>query len=211
VHINGTYDLPFGRGKQFVNRSGALDRVVGGWTIGTIFTFQTGAPFLLLGGNNTFNDYGDGGVVLNGVTQSQLQSSVGKYPIPGTTNIAFINPKYLLATGGANPAYIAPNTTPGSFGQHVWLHGPHNTYDDVSITKHLPITERVRFSMQAEMLNAFNHPSFGPGATNGGVNFGWNAIQGSGFGVNGSGPINPYTNSPNGGAREIELRANIEF
>jgi hypothetical protein len=211
VHINGTYDLPFGRGKQFANRSGALDRVVGGWTIGTIFTFQTGAPFLLLGGNNTFNDYGDGGVALNGVTQSQLQSSVGKYPIPGTTNVAFINPKYLLATGGANPAYIAPNTTPGTFGQHVWLHGPHNTYDDVSITKHLPITERVRFSMQAEMLNAFNHPSFGPGATNGGVNFGWNAIQGSGFGVNGSGPINPYTNSPNGGAREIELRANIEF
>ena len=54
VHINGTYDLPFGKGKRFANSSNALDRVVGGWTVGTIFTFQTGAPFLLLGGTSTF-------------------------------------------------------------------------------------------------------------------------------------------------------------
>jgi hypothetical protein len=211
VHINGTYDLPFGRGKQFANRSGALDRVVGGWTVGTIFSFQTGAPFLLYGGTNTFNDYADGGVTLTGVTASQLQSSIGKYPVAGTTNVAFINPKYLLPTGGANPTYISPNTTPGTFGQRVWIHGPHNTYDDVSITKHFPITERLRFSLQAEMLNAFNHPTFGPGATNGGANFGWNAIQSSTFGLITGGSLNPYQNSPNGGAREIELRANFEF
>jgi hypothetical protein len=210
VHINGTYDLPFGKGKPFANNNAVLDRVVGGWTVGTIFTFQSGAPFLLQGGIDTFNDYADGGVVLNGVTQSQLQGSVGKYPIAGTTNIAFVNPKYLLPGGGANPAYIAPNTTPGTFGQRIWLYGPHNTYDDVSITKHVPITEQVRFSLQAEMLNAFNHPTFGPGATNGFVNGGFNAIQGNTFGLD-NGTVNPFLNSPNGGAREIELRANIEF
>ena len=204
VHINGTYDLPFGRGKQFANRGGVLDRVVGGWTVGTIFTFQTGAPFLLFGGSNTFNDYGDGGVVLNGVTESQLQSSVGTYRIPGTTNVAFINPKYLLTPtgGGANPAFITQNTTPGTIGQRIWLHGPHNTYNDLSITKHFPITERFRFSLQAEMLNAFNHPTFGPGATNGGANFGFNAIQSGGFGIS-NGTLNT--------SRVIELRGNIEF
>ncbi|MGA9980245.1 MAG: carboxypeptidase-like regulatory domain-containing protein [Candidatus Sulfotelmatobacter sp.] len=211
VHVNGTYDLPFGKGKQFANRGGVVDRLAGGWTVGTIYSFQTGAPFLLLGGTNTFNDYGDGGVTLTGVTASQLQSSVGKYPIAGTQNVAFINPKYLSSTGGANQSYIAPNITPGTFGQRVWLHGPHNTYDDVSITKHFPITETLRFSLQAEMLNAFNHPTFGAGATNGGSNFGWNAIQNSAFGVNSNGSLNPYQNSPNGGAREIELRANFEF
>ena len=212
VHVNGTYDLPFGKGKEFANRSGVLDRIVGGWTVGTIFTFQTGAPFLLLGGTNTFNDYGDGGVVLNGVTPAQLQSSVGRHSIPGTTTVAFINPKYLASPtgGGANPAYIAPNTTPGTFGQRVWLHGPHNTFDDVSVTKHFPITERFRFNLQAEMLNAFNHPTFSTGATNGAVNFGFNAIQSGGFGIVG-GPLNIYPNSPNGGARAIELRGNIEF
>jgi hypothetical protein len=202
VHINGTYDLPFGKGKQFANGSGALDRLVGGWTLGTIFTFQTGAPMLLFGGTNTFNDYGDGGVVLTGVTASQLQSSIGKYRIPGTPNVAFINPKYLSSTGGPNTAYINPNITPGTFGQRVWLHGPHNTYDDVSIAKHFAITERFRFSLQAEMLNAFNHPTFGTPATNGGANYGFNALQNPGFGTN-TATLN--------NARVIELRGNIEF
>jgi len=216
AHINGTYELPFGRGKEFANHSGALDRVVGGWTLGTIFTFQTGAPFLLFGGSNTFNDYADGGVVLNGVTTSQLQSAIGTYRIPGTTSVAFINPKYLASPtgGGANPQYITQNTTPGVIGQRVWLYGPHNTYDDISITKHVPITERLRFSLQAEMLNAFNHPTFGPGATNGGANFGFNVIQSGGFGINNGTIANANAgnpNSPNGGARVIELRANFEF
>ena len=206
IHISGTYDLPFGKGKQFANNSNVLDHVVGGWTVGTIFTFQTGAPFLILGGTNTFNDYGDGGVTLTGVTPSQLQSSVGKYPLQGTPNVAFINPKYLPSAGGG---YIIANTTPGTFGQRVWLYGPHNTYDDISIAKHFPITERFRFTFQAEMLNAFNHPTFGPTPTNGGANFGYNALQNSGFGLSGN-TLNPQ-NSPNGGARVIELRANFEF
>jgi len=208
VHMNGTYDLPFGKDKMFANHGGVLDRLVGGWTLGTIFSYQTGAPFLLFGGYSTFNDYGDGGVALNGVTPSQLQSAIGSYRIPGSSNVAFINPKYLLVKsgpntgGGADPALVAPNTTPGIIGQRVWLHGPHNTYDDISITKHFPITERWRFSLQAEMLNAFNHPTFGPGATNGGANFGFNAIQSGGFGIS-NGTLN--------GARVIELRGNIEF
>ncbi len=64
---------------------------------GSIFNFQTGTPFLLGGGSgngdpftaSTFNNnpnadgLGDGGVVLHGVTVSQLQSSVGVYHIPG--------------------------------------------------------------------------------------------------------------------------------
>ena len=223
VNINSTYDLPFGKGKTFANHGGVVNQVIGGWTVGTIFTFQTGTPFLLGSGtansipsslNLTFNDYGDAGVVLNGVTRSQLQSAVGKYPIPGTPTIAYINPKYLSAGGGANPAYITQNTTPGTIGQRVWLYGPHATYDDISISKNFPITERVRFLFQTEVLNAFNHPMFGPGAGNGGTygNFqnGFSSnVNSSSFGI-GTGPLNP-NNSPTGGARVIEFRGNIEF
>jgi len=203
VHINGTYDLPFGRGKQFAgNSGGVVNSLIGGWTLGTIFTFQTGAPFLMLGGTNTFNDYGDGGVTLNGVSVSQLQKSIGKYPIPGGTNVAFINPKYLSSSGGPNLSYISANSTPGTFGQRVWLHGPHNTLDDVSISKHFPITETLHFTLQGEFLNAFNHPTFGPAATQGGEYYGYNALQNPGFGLS--------SNTLNN-ARAIELRANFEF
>ena len=215
VHINGTYDLPFGKGKQFVDKGGVVDRIVGGWTLGSIFTWQTGNPFLLQGGYNTFNDYGDGGVVLNGVSPSQLQSSVGVYHIAGTPTVSFLNPKYLAISsgvntgGGANSNFIVPNTTPGTFGQLVYLHGPRYVNDDLSITKHVPITESISFSLQASMLNVFNHPSFQPGSGAGcsyycyAAGGGFPNVQATGFGIGGL--------SPSYAPRLIELRANVEF
>jgi hypothetical protein len=214
VHANGTYDLPFGKGKQFANRGGLVDRVIGGWIVGSIFTMQGGNPFPLQGYYATFNDYGDGGVRLHGVTVSQLQSAVGVYPIAGTATVSFLNPKYLASPtgGGANPAYITPNTTPGTFGQTVYLHGPRYVNDDMSISKHVPIAEGIDFSLQAEMINAFNHPTFQPGSGTtgfGGCTYSCFAnsftpnVTYPGFGIGG--------NSPSYGPRVIELRANIEF
>jgi hypothetical protein len=236
LNANATYDLPFGKGKMFANKGGVVDKVIGGWTLGTIFNFQTGTPFLLGGGSgngdpytaSTFNNnpnadgLGDGGVVLHGVTVSQLQSAVGAYKIPGTASVALINPKYLAVQsgpntgGGANPAYITPNVTPGTIGQRVWLYGPRFWNDDLSISKRFPITEGIRLTFQAEMLNVFNHPNFqqGPGSgcnyycTSAGYQFPF--IQGSGFGIGGTSP-NYNAASPNQGARVIELRANVEF
>ena len=229
INVSGTYDLPFGNGKTFANRGGVVDKVVGGWTIGTILNFQTGTPFLLGGGSgngdpytaSTFNNnpnadgLGDGGVVLHGVTPSQLQKAIGVHHIPGSTSVSFFDPKY-LGPNGANPAYITPNVTPGTIGQRVWLYGPHFWNDDFSLTKRFPIRESVRFSLQAEMLNVFNHPNFQPGPGSACDYYCYSAgyqfpfIQGSGFGLGGISP-NYNTASPNDGARVIELRANIEF
>jgi hypothetical protein len=219
-NLNGTYDLPFGVGKAFANKSGILDKVIGGWTIGTIFNFQTGTPFLLSGGNNTYNNefgslaLGDGGVNLTGVTVSQLQSSVGVYHLPNSSNVAFLNPKYIIPGVGANPTYITPNTTPGTIGQRVWLYGPHFWNDDLSLSKRFAITERVSFTFQSEMLNVFNHPNFQTGA-GAGCNYycfpGFSPfVQSSGFGTGTTSP-NFSSDSPNQGARVIELRANVEF
>jgi hypothetical protein len=211
VHISGTYDLPFGKGKQFANHGGLVDRIAGGWIVGSIFTLQSGNPWLLQGGYSTYNDYADGGVVLHGVTKSQLQDSVGVYRIAGTPTVSFLNPKYLASAtgGGANPSYITPNITPGTIGQLVYLHGPRYVNDDLSITKHVPIAEGISFSLQAEMVNAFNHPTFQPGSGAGcsyycyAAGGGFPNVQASGFGIGGT--------SPSYNPRRIEFRANIEF
>jgi len=195
IHVNATYDLPFGKGRRYLDQSGLVNGVLGGWTVGTIFTFQTGAPFAINGGNLTYNDYADGGVMLNGITISQLQSAVGVYRVPGSSFVDLINPKYLVSAqgGGANTSYISPNTTAGTIGQILYLHGPSQWFDDMAVTKRVPIHESLRFILQAEFLNAFNHPTFGaPFAT---------SAQAYGFG------LGTATNSP----RTIELRANIEF
>src|SRR5262249_54262349 len=46
----GTYDIPFGKGRRFAVNNVFLDRVAGGWTLGSIFRFQTGLPFKLSSG-----------------------------------------------------------------------------------------------------------------------------------------------------------------
>jgi hypothetical protein len=210
--------LPFGKGKQFLNQSGVLDRAIGGWTLGTIITDQSGAPVQLTGGFKTFNDYGDGGINLNGVTTSQLQKAVGVHRVPGQTFAAMIDPKYLVSAtgGGANPTYISPNTAPGTIGRVVYLHGPHGFFQDLSISKTTPIHERFSFRLQGEFLNVWNHPVFGnpPAFGNTPGYFDLNSypyssqtagVQDYGFGLSG------VTNQSSGFGRIIEIRGNFEF
>ncbi len=195
LHVSGTYDLPLGHGQRFLNTSNpVLNRIVAGWTVGTIITYQTGTPYSLGGGYNTFNASADGGLLYHGLTNNQLQSAVGVYH----TNAPYaygLNPQY-LQNGRANPQYLTPNNVPGTFGYHTWLYGPHFSNTDIALTKDTPLGENLRFVFQAEFLNAFNHPNWQ--ASNGN-------IQSAAFSQ--ANVLNTSTI----GARQIQLRASIVF
>jgi hypothetical protein len=81
---------------------------------------------------------------------------------------------------------------PGTWGNIFYLHGPHQTYTDIGISKSVPITQGIRFRFQMEMLNAFNHPTFTYSTT---------SLASSGFG----------RGRQEGNSRRIEFRGNIEF
>lgn len=213
LHANGTYDIPVGRGRTFLSNNRVVDAVLGGYTVGTIVTWQSGAPSYLAGQYNTFNDYGDGGVQLNGVTASQLAGSVGVHEVAGQPFADLINPKYMASPtgGGANTQYITPNTTPGTFGQKIYLHGPRQFYQDMELTKAIPIHEEMNFDLQASFINVWNHPVFGnadgfgpyvPGAFNAAFDTG---VQDSNFG------LGTPTNAISGFGRIIELRGTFHF
>lgn len=163
LHANGTYDLPVGKGRTYLSSNRVADAVLGGFTVGTIATWQSGAPAMFGGGYDTFNDVGDGGIQLHGVTASQLQSSIGVHQVAGQAFANLMDPKYLVSAGGggANSTYITPNTTPGVFGQHLYLHGPHQFFQDMEVTKRIPIHEALNFNLQAAFINLWNHPVFG--------------------------------------------------
>lgn len=202
VHINAAYDLPFGRGKRWASSGGVLDRVVGGWNVATIITLQSGFPFRVTSGYLTYNNDADSGVLLNGVTRSQLQDSVGVYRVPGTSYVTLINPKYLTTGSGANQNFIVPNTTPGTLAPVLYLYGPHGFYDDMMVSKTIPITERWRFALQTEFINVFNHPTFANGSNPANVNGALPNVRSPNWGLN----------FPGGTfGRQIEVRANITF
>jgi hypothetical protein len=209
MHANGTYDLPFGKGKHFLNQGGVVDKVLGGWTVGTILTYQTGAPAMLTGPYNTTNGptglpisgrFGESGVVMNGITTADIQNSVEVVNITGSTFADTIGQQFLTSptTGGANSSYISPWITAGTWGAHPWISGPRRFFQDMAITKTIPITERWRFNFQSQFLNVWNHPVWGsPNTTILSNSFGHSTVMRN-FGAA-------------LGERQIEFRANIEF
>ena len=180
LNVSGTVDLPFGAGKTWMNYGGTIDKVFGGWSVGTIFTYRTGAPSRLTGGYLTFNNLGDGGVDLKGITSEQLQAAAGVYK-SSKNYVEMIDPKYRSAQG-ANTNYMVASTTAGTFAPVIWLWGPGSWECDFSLTKDTAVTERTRVTFQAQFLNAFNHPVF-RGSAGGGVRSStWATATGSSVG-----------------------------
>ena len=110
VNVSGTADLPFGSGRMLFNQKGLVDKIIGGWTVGTIMTYRTGAAGRLTGGYSTFNNVGDGGVKLNGITREDLQNAVGVFKT-SANYVQMIDPKYRTTGVGAN-TYLHYRQTP---------------------------------------------------------------------------------------------------
>ena len=82
----------------------------------------------------------------------------------------------------------------GTLIPRIYLYGPHNWNDDLAVTKSVPIRENIRFTLQGEFLNLFNHPNFSTPSS---------AVNYAGFGTV-TGPTGEF-------GRIIEVRANLEF
>ena len=116
-------------------------------------------PVLFYGGTNTFNQ-NDGGIRLVGVTKRELQSQIRPRRVQGHPFVSLFDPKYISAQGQANNSYISPNFDAGTIGTLMWLHSPKWINTDLSLTKVFDVYKGVRFSLQGEFLNAFNHPEW---------------------------------------------------
>jgi hypothetical protein len=158
-----TYDLPFGKGKPFLAGNGLLDRIVGGWTLGGIETISTGGPSLLTSGRSTFNNQTSGIVFGNGFTLDALRNALSTIPdmnhVVNGALLANVGP-LVQSSGIVNPAYLAPNSTPGSFGQLVYLYGKTTFAYNMSVNKAVRIHERLNVGFRLEALNFLNHPFF---------------------------------------------------
>jgi hypothetical protein len=192
-HLSGSYDLPFGHGQPLFAGNRIANVVIGGWTVGTILTRETGDPHLFLGGTSTVNQ-SDSGITLNGVTVSQLQKQISVRPGPAGSGLkTLFDPKYISAAGQANTQYISPNFNAGQFGTLMWLHDPKWINTDMAVTKMVPLPREMNVTLQGAFLNAFNHVAWS------GMDTG---VQDYTFGT---------TSNTANGPRNIEIRGNLRF
>ena len=147
---NFVWELPFGRGKRFMNGDNFAARWLGDWQFNGIVTMQTGTPFNVTADINN---------VIDGNNPVYASCIPGADPHAGATT----NHNLYTTTGVYlnRAAFTAPSV--GTFGTCApyQFYGPGIQMWDLSLFKEFHFTERFKLQFRTEFFNAFNHPNFG--------------------------------------------------
>ncbi|HVW87688.1 MAG TPA: TonB-dependent receptor [Bryobacteraceae bacterium] len=159
--VSYVYDLPFGKGKQFLaGVHGVTDKLVSGWGINGISTFQGGFPLTFATSSNLTDSFGGGSrpnyvggcsISVSGAAQARLNQWFNKSCFTAPPAATFGNlGRTLTAVRTAGIANY-----------------------DFSVFKSVDLTERFRLQFRTEIFNLFNRVQFGPpGETLGNAQFG---------------------------------------
>jgi hypothetical protein len=153
--------LPVGRGLWIgSNMNRALDTIVGGWSVSTILTFQSGTPIHIGLDSPQLAD----GAQRPNVTCAQVSSGISYHQ-------AGLNQANFIRNGGstdnlglfnnscfAEPGDQVAGNAPRYF-SNLRTDGIHNS--DLSLSKEISIREGMKLQIRAEFFNFTNTPRFG--------------------------------------------------
>jgi hypothetical protein len=170
LRANGIYNLPFGKGRYFSTDNKVLDKIIGGWTVSGMMTWESGAPFSVYGNLGTLNRNGRGMNTVNTtLTLSQLKDLMGVRMTgngPYYFDPSIINPfnGQGMAPYGQpafdGQAFFQPAAgTIGTLQRNIFS-GPWDFGLDMAILKNIQITETQKVEFRAQSTNALNHPAF---------------------------------------------------
>lgn len=157
---NALYQLPFGRGRKYLNGNGWTSHLISGWQMGTIFKYTSGDPLSITSGRGTYNrnDRSSSNTVdvAGGLNREQIQALAG---IRSTSSgVFYFDPD--LAPGStsdpSNIVFLNPQAgTIGALGLSSVI-GPRYLNVDFSTLKRTRITETMNVEFRAEIFNLFN-------------------------------------------------------
>ena len=148
---NYIFELPFGKGKQFLGSANpVVDRIVSGWSLGGITTFEAGYPLGMTvdGGNNLSTNFGAGTIRPNVVAGVPKKVGGSKYNRLNEwfNTAAFAKPgDWSFGNESANDSSLRQD------GVDNW---------DINVGKSTAIKEGISLQFRGELFNLFNHPQF---------------------------------------------------
>ena len=183
------YQLPFGKGRQFMNKSWILDEALGGWQVSTTNIFQSGNPFSVFSGGDTYQHDG-----------SQFPNYTGApLYVTGKNHTVWLNPAAFSLVANGQFGNVRRNS----------LYGPGVELVNISVGKTFDIHESVKLNIRADAANAFNHANFGlPGGGTYGLTSFSGQQPGQAYTVGANN--NQITGTTNGG-RSVQLAAHLDF
>lgn len=215
VRWNGIYEMPFGKGKKFVNSANSVvNQIVGGWSIAYIGEWRSGTWMGVNSGYYLFGDptiskgdrpevdifgqqqrlffkgYFDSSQAKGSnaaVVQQMVPVNFAQRVLTRVGNNNNLIPQ-VLSNGTVVNTNVATNMV--NWNARNFLQGPGSWNQDVSLYKGFTIKEKYRVRIAGDFFNAFNHPNdVNPNTTTGLI------------------PMNQQSN----GARVIQLSAKFDF
>ncbi|HEV7698843.1 MAG TPA: hypothetical protein VGO43_01295, partial [Pyrinomonadaceae bacterium] len=179
-NLSSIYELPFGKGRHFLNQGGITNQIFGGWQIGNIVQITSGAPITFLDARGTLNRAAraNNQTASTNLTKDQIRALLGFRNVNGT--LYFIDPSIIGTSGrAANGFGTTPfagqvffNVNPGQTGnlERYAFNGPMYWNWDANIIKNFGISESTRLQLRLEAFNVtnsarFGAPSFAVGST----------------------------------------------
>ena len=149
ITVSYVYDLPFGHGKQFLsNVHGVADRLVSGWGVNGVTTFQRGFPIGLTASPNT----------------TGLNTGLRPNVAAGCNKVTSGSDQSRIAMWFNTSCFSVPAAY--TFGNESRtdpvIRGPGIANYDFALFKRTAITERFNLEFRAEAFNLFNRVYFGP-------------------------------------------------
>jgi hypothetical protein len=188
---NLVYELPFGPGKPYLNDSGALSKIVGGWSVSSIGLWHTGHPLTVTMNINSTQ------LPDNNDQTTQRPDLVPGVPVllpgVGQNHTIQINPA-AFAPPPLDPAgaFFGDPNNPGNpicgsscgliarFGTapNGLIRALNSWQIDFALTKETKLTERVSMEFGVQFFNIFNHVQLGdPSTDNLTLNYNVAAVQ----------------------------------
>ncbi len=166
--ISVVWDLPVGRGREFLGNMNRIeDAVLGGWEFASMPIFQSGAPYPAPSGW----DYVHSAKIPHHWTANHnIQWYAPCYWNTNAETGAITESAEAQAYGCSQPDFIqipSYGATPNNNENLGDLREAWNILDDSNLSKNYKIHERMNLQLRLETFNTFNHPIFSGGAYNG--------------------------------------------
>ncbi len=185
--VSGTYELPIGPGKHFLNNHGVTGQIIGGIQLGFILSYQTGQPFTV--GENG-NPLGCSGCFNRPNVVSGAKISSTNYKNLGLTRNGSQSTRPVFTTAAF--ASTPQDSTQASYyvlgngvRNYTTLRNPGNYDEDLKASKKFAFGEHVNFILEMNYFNLLNRTRFENVNNNGntqGVGFGNNVNNTTNFG-----------------------------
>ena len=169
-NANFIYELPWGAGRRFDVENSVLNQIVGGWQMTSIFSWQSGDPWMIDSNEGTLNRSGRSAF---NTANSTLDNN-GVKGLFGVVTDAAGRPNYISrsvvnSSGRAFGSFVedfpgqvffhpGPGTL-GSLPRNGWT-GPQYFNWDFGLMKRFDVYEDINLEFRAEFFNILNAHSF---------------------------------------------------